>query len=171
MHHRLSVVLTLSPLLCRADILFVQVEGEDSVGGVRLQAHDLLQDVVQRAVEEELIEPIRWKDVRGWQLRRSDGTLVSEGARRSVLLEKLLPFPSECLLIITRLTSAAPSASLNTASSSSSSSTMRGKIMHWPQKNIMRAMSSVTLSDSMLLFVLCMLCSADADVEALESVG
>jgi hypothetical protein len=98
--------------LCSAAILYVQVDGEDAIGEENLQTGDSVQSVVLRAVEQRLIRPIFWMDVAGWQLRRSDGTLVAEGTRRSVLLEKLLPFPSECLLTVTRLTSAAPSASL-----------------------------------------------------------
>ena len=87
-----------------AAILYVQVEGEEAIGEEKLQEGDSVQSVVERAVEKERIEPIRWKDVAGWKLldsRDEDAKEVKSGTY-SERLSKLPPFPDESLLILTR---------------------------------------------------------------------
>ena len=91
--------------LCRIDVLvavlYVQVEGEDPIGEEKLQEGDSVQTVVKRAVEGGDINFISWKDVAGWKLRRCENALRAEGTR-SVPLERLLPFETESLLVLTR---------------------------------------------------------------------
>ena len=82
-------------------ILYVQVEGEDPIGEEKLQEGDSVQTVVKRAVDGGDINLISWKDVAGWKLRRCDNTIGAEGTR-SVPLERLLPFETESLLVLTR---------------------------------------------------------------------
>jgi hypothetical protein len=121
----------------------VQVEGEDAIGEEKLQEGDSVQAVVERAVEKERIESIRWKDVAGWQLRESrqrDARQIASGTS-SERLVKLLPFPEESLLTITRRialsTASYPSSSsVSSSSSSSTSSTARGKTKHRREDSI-----------------------------------
>jgi hypothetical protein len=85
-------------------VLYVQVEGEDAVGDVKVQQEDSLADVVERAVEKGRIEKILWKDVAGWKLldsRDGDAKEVTSGTFSKSLLD-LPQFPDESLLILTR---------------------------------------------------------------------
>ena len=111
-----------SPLLCHAAILYVQVEGEDAIGEERLEEGDSVQSVLERAVEKERIEAIRWKDVEGWKLTRPDDSVVEEGGRSKPLLD-LPPFPSKSLLLTTRRrgTAASTASALSSSASAASS--------------------------------------------------
>ena len=97
----------LSVLWCvdgMAAILYARVEGEEPIGEEKLQEGDSVQSVVERAVEKERIESIRWKDVAGWKLlvsREEDAKEVKSGTS-SERLSKLPPFPDESVLILTR---------------------------------------------------------------------
>ena len=87
-----------------AALLYVRVEGEEAVGDVKVQREDSLADVVERAVEKERIETIRWKDVAEWKLldsRDEEAKEVTSGKSSEPLLD-LPPFPSKSLLILTR---------------------------------------------------------------------
>ncbi len=87
-----------------AALLYVRVEGEEPIGEEKLQEGDSVQSVVKRAVEGNDINSIFWKDVAGWKLRDSrdeDAKEVKSGTS-SERLSKLLPFPDESLLILTR---------------------------------------------------------------------
>ena len=107
----------------------MQVDGEGSPGALKqLQPQDLVQDVMQRAVEQELIDPIRWKDVAGWKLQRPDGAFVKEDGRRSEPLLDLPPFPSKSLLVLTRRP-IPPTTSSSSSSPPSASSTTHGQLM------------------------------------------
>jgi hypothetical protein len=74
------------------------------MGGVKLQAEDLLEDVVERAVEKGRINKIFWKDVAGWKLQdsRDEKAQVLKSGKSSELLLDLPEFPSKSLLILTR---------------------------------------------------------------------
>ena len=87
-----------------AALLYVRVEGEEAVGDVKVQQEDSLADVVERAVEKERIETIRWKDVAEWKLLDSRDEEAKEltSGKSSERLAKLPPFPDESLLILTR---------------------------------------------------------------------
>ena len=87
-----------------AAILYVQVEGEEAIGEEKLQEGDSVQSVVERAVEKERIESIRWKDVAGWKLRDSpeeDSKELASGTFSKPLLD-LPQLISKSLLILTR---------------------------------------------------------------------
>ena len=93
-----------SPLWCHAAILYVQVGGQDAIGEEKLQEGDSVQSVMERAVEKKRIESIDWKDVAEWQLwgsREKVGRPIQSGTSSERLL-KLLPFPDESLLVLTR---------------------------------------------------------------------
>jgi hypothetical protein len=112
-----------SPLLCCAALLYVQVAGERAVGEEKLQEDDSVQSVMQRAVDEELIDPIRWREVAGWELwgsRAKAGHPIQSGTS-SERLRKLLPFPDESLLVLTRQP-LPPTTSSSSSSSSASAS-------------------------------------------------
>ena len=117
----------LSPLSCDVDILYVQVDGQGGAGALRLQPQDFVQDVMQRAVEQKLIRPIDWMDVDGWELwgSRAKASRPLQSGPSSERLLKLLPFPDESLLALTRrptLPTSSSSASSTSASSSLPSS-------------------------------------------------
>jgi hypothetical protein len=97
-----------SPPLSHADILYVQVEGDGKAGAVRPLPDDVLEDVVERAVEKKRIPFISWIDVAGWELwdSRAKAKRLHSGISSERLL-KLLPFPDESLLILTRRSAAA----------------------------------------------------------------
>ena len=74
------------------------------MGDVKVQQEDSLADVVERAVEKERIEAIRWKDVAGWKLRdgREEEAKEIASGTSSEPLSDLPHFPSKSLLILTR---------------------------------------------------------------------
>jgi hypothetical protein len=101
----------------------VQVAGEGSVGDVTLQPGDSLADVVDRATDKERIDPIRWREVAGWELwgsRAKAGHPIQSGSSSERLM-KLLPFPDESLLVLTRQP-LPPTTSSSSSSSSASAS-------------------------------------------------
>ena len=120
-----------SPLLCDVAILYVQVEGDvgsGPVGDVAPLPNDSIRSVMQQAVEQELIDPIRWRDVAEWQLWGSPEKVQRlHSGTRSKRLSELLPFPDESLLVLTRrpipptISSSSSSSSASSLSSSSSS--------------------------------------------------
>jgi hypothetical protein len=113
-----------SSLLRDADVLYVQVDGQGGAGALRLQPQDFVQDVMQRAVKEELIDPIRWREVTGWKLldSRAEKAKQLHSGTSSERLLKLLPFPEESLLVLTRRP--IPPTSSSSASSPSASSSL-----------------------------------------------
>ena len=120
----LCLVLCCALLCCVVDILYVQVEGEPAIGEERLRESDSVQSVMERAVEQERIDPIRWRQVDGWELwasRAKAGRPIHSGTSSERLL-KLLPFPDESLLVLTRRP--LPPATSSSSSSASSSSSL-----------------------------------------------
>jgi hypothetical protein len=90
--------------MCPAAILYVQVEGESQAGAVRLLPDDLMEEVVDRAVEKKRIPSIFWVDVAGWELwgsRAKVGRPIQSGTS-SEPLSDLPDFPSKSLLVLTR---------------------------------------------------------------------
>ena len=87
-----------------AAILYVQVEGEDSIAQEDLVEGDSVQSVVKRASKDGDINKILWKDVAGWKLLDSRDEEAKEltSGKSSERLAKLPPFPDDSLLILTR---------------------------------------------------------------------
>ena len=108
-HLRLSPspgLLAVCALLCcrMQPSCMLQVEREDAQGDVKVEQGESLADVVERAVEKERIESIRWKDVAGWELwdSRAKAKRLHSGTSQRAAVGPSATSQSKSLLVLTR---------------------------------------------------------------------